>query len=107
MVHVPKRDPADFRVLRWSNRPSFEVGVEHVSIRDVSFRCTTRERTLVDLVRYGRHLGGLATAARSLHAYSAAGGRGAAVRCMADAMRIPRPARLGLDALLLGMDNAS
>ncbi|WP_338665912.1 hypothetical protein VQH23_12175 [Pararoseomonas sp. SCSIO 73927] len=106
-VHVPQRDPAELHVLRWSNHPAFEVGVERTVFQDVVIMCTTRERTLVDLVRYRRRLGGPAVAARCLRAYSAAGGRRATVRSMADATRMPHPARLVLETLLDGMDAAS
>jgi hypothetical protein len=106
-VHVPRRDRAELHVLRWSNRPAFDVGVEWAEFHDITLLRTTRERTIVDLVRYGRHLGGSAVAARCLRAYSAAGGREADVRRMADAVRLPRPARVVLDVLLAGMDGAS
>jgi len=106
-VHVPQRGKAELHVLRWSNSPAFDVGVEQIEFRDVTLLRTTRERTIVDLVRYARRLGGSATAARCLRAYSAVGGREADVRRMADAVRLPRPARVVLDVLLAGMDAAS
>jgi len=99
-IHVPKRDPSVLRTLRWSNRPAFEVGVEEVGLGGITILCTTRERTVVDLLRYGRHLGGSAEAAHCLRAYAATGGSSEAIRDIADAVRIPRPARLILDALL-------
>lgn len=102
-THFPKRDPADLRVLHWSNRPAFEVGVEEAVFCDVTIVVTSRERTIVDLVRYGRHVGGSAAAARCLWAYVTAGGSRKALRDMADAMCMPRPARLVLDVLLNGM----
>ena len=99
-THVPRRDPSVLRTLRWSNRPAFEVGVGEVGLGDLTILCTTPERTVVDLFRYGRHLGGSATAAHCLWAYTATGGSHKAICDMADAVRIPRPARLILDALL-------
>lgn len=99
-VHVPRRDPSSLRILRWSNRTAFEVGVEEVGFDEITIRCTTPERTVVDLLRYGRHLGGLATAAQCLRAYTASGGDHKAIRDIADAVRVPHAARLILDALL-------
>ncbi|PZR12910.1 MAG: hypothetical protein DI532_12125 [Azospirillum brasilense] len=106
-THFPRRDPADLRVLHWSNRPAFEVGIEQAVFCDVTIAVTSRERTIVDLVRYGRRVGGSATAARCLRAYVAAGGSREAVWGMADAMRMPHPARLALDVLLQGLGDPS
>ena len=102
-VHVPRRDRADLRVIRWSNRQAFEVGVEETSFPEGAVRCTTPERTLIDLVRYGRHAGGTATAVRCARAYFESGGTEASVGAVADALRISRPARVILETLLLGM----
>ena len=96
-VHVPRWGRTELRVLRWSNRPAFELGVEVAEFCDVTLLRTSRERTIVDLLRYGRHLGGAATAARCLRVYSATGGRETDVRNMA---------RLVLDALLGGIGAA-
>ena len=102
-VHVPRRDRADLRVIRWSNGQAFEVGVEEISFPESAVRCTSPERTLVDLVRYGRHAGGTTTAVRCARAYFEAGGTEASVGAVADALRISRPARVILETLLLGM----
>lgn len=102
-VHVPRRDRADLRVIRWSNHQAFEVGVEEISFSECAIRCTTPERTLIDLVRYGRHAGGTTTAVRYARAYFDAGGTEASVRAVADALRISRPARVILETLLLGV----
>ena len=106
-VHVPRRDRADLRVIRWSNHPAFEVGVEDASFAESTVRCTNAERTLVDLVRYGRHAGGTTTAAKCARAYFEAGGTEASVRAVAEALRISRPARVILETLLLGVGSRS
>ena len=102
-VYVPKHDPAGLQVIRWSNQQAFDVGIEDMLVPDGIVRCTTPERTVVDLVRYSRHAGGTTTAVRCLRAYIGAGGNETRIREIADALRVSRPARVVLDALLLGV----
>ncbi|PZR09200.1 MAG: hypothetical protein DI532_20605 [Azospirillum brasilense] len=103
-VYVPKLGPDELRIIRWSNRQAFGIGVTDVPVPKGIVRCTTRERTIVDLVRYGRYVGGTAAAVSCLRAYAGSGGTEEGIRKVVDALRVSRPARFVLDTLLLGME---
>jgi len=103
-VYVPKFEPSELRTIRWSNRQAFEVGVADMPVPDAVVRCTTRERTVVDLVRYSRYVGGTAAAVRCLRAYAGSGGSEARIREVVDALRVSQPARFVLDTLLLSLE---
>jgi predicted transcriptional regulator of viral defense system len=101
-VHVPKGNPTTFQTIRWSNRQAFDVGVNDLPVPSAIVRCTSPERTIIDLVRYGRRVGGTTSAARCLKVYLEHGGSENRVRRVADDLRVSRPALVILDALLLG-----
>ncbi|MGI4951351.1 MAG: type IV toxin-antitoxin system AbiEi family antitoxin domain-containing protein [Janthinobacterium lividum] len=105
-AYVMKRGAPALRVLRWSDVASFNVGVQDTVVGGARVRHTTPERTVIDLVRYGRHVGGSGIALACLRSYAALGGTALQVREMAHAIRVPAQAKVVLDTLLLSMDGA-
>ncbi len=57
-VHMAKKGHSPSRVLRWSHKGALEVGVVQGEVCGVPIRHTGPTRTIVDLIRYARHLGG-------------------------------------------------
>lgn len=101
-VYVPKTGPAPARVLRWSNAQAFHAGVQRVVLHDVTILLTGPARTVVDLVRYRRHVGGVEAASQCLRTFSRAGGTPTDLRSAAAAVGMPQRAQDALDLLILG-----
>ena len=77
------------RVLRWSFAGAFDVGVVDKKICGVRVRHTGPERTIVDLVRYGRRVGGPEPGILAARRYVATGGAMEDVVAMAAALEVP------------------
>ncbi|WP_419898638.1 type IV toxin-antitoxin system AbiEi family antitoxin domain-containing protein [Roseomonas sp. USHLN139] len=87
------------RLLRWSYEGAFEIGVEERRIGGTVIRYTGPARTLIDLVRYGRHMDGLATAAEAARSFVTGGGMFAEVVIIAEKLRVPDDTLRRLEAL--------
>ncbi len=82
------------RLLRWSYEGAFEVGVVAREICGVAVRCTGPARTVVDLLRYGRHLeGGDAVGFSAARRFAAEGGGVDELLLVADTLAVPRAVR--------------
>ena len=77
------------RVLRWSFAGAFDVGVVYKEICGVRVRHTGPERTIVDLVRYGRRIGGPEPGILAARSYVAAGGAMEDVLAVAGELTVP------------------
>ncbi|WP_159994036.1 AbiEi antitoxin N-terminal domain-containing protein [Roseomonas sp. 18066] len=76
-------------LVRWSYDGAFEEGVEERRIGGASVRHTGPARTVVDLVRYARRLGGMAPAAAATRRFVASGGAFSEVADVAMKLRVP------------------
>jgi len=101
-IYIP-RTATPPRVLRWSNDKAFYVGVQTVMLHGVTVPHTGPARTVIDLVRYGRHVGGVEAATRCLRSYTSGGGTAAELQATASAVGMPRRAQEILDLLVLGV----
>ncbi len=64
----------DHRWIRWSYPGAFTVGITEDELLGARVRWTTPARTIVDLVRYGRHLRSLGPAVEAARRYAEMGG---------------------------------
>ncbi|WP_140884657.1 type IV toxin-antitoxin system AbiEi family antitoxin domain-containing protein [Muricoccus nepalensis] len=99
-VHAARVDGPPRRTLRWSYEGAFDIGVEVKEVCGVPVRRTNAARTLVDLVRYERHLSGRDIGPRAAARFFAAGGTSTSVTEIAEAVGMPRKSREILDIVL-------
>ncbi|WP_419898632.1 type IV toxin-antitoxin system AbiEi family antitoxin domain-containing protein [Roseomonas sp. USHLN139] len=64
----------DHRWIRWSYPGAFTVGITEYDVLGARVRWTDPARTVVDLVRYGRHLRSLGPAVEAARRYAETGG---------------------------------
>jgi predicted transcriptional regulator of viral defense system len=91
------------RLLRWTYDGAFEAGIVERRIGSTSIKLTGPARTVVDLVRYGRHLGGLEPAAEATRRFVASGGAFADVAAVAMQLRVPEETLRRLETLQVAM----
>jgi len=75
--------------MHWSFRGAFDLGVVEDTVCGVGIRRTDAPRTVVDLVRYARYVGGEETGVRAGLRFVAQGGDPAAILSVAQALATP------------------
>jgi hypothetical protein len=88
-AHAPKQGQMPEQILRWSYAGAFEAGVVTDEICGVHLRRTDAPRTIVDLLRYARHLGGEDAGMQAGARYVRQGGDPAAVLEVAGRLATP------------------
>ena len=88
-VHATTVGDTPRRVLRWSYDGAFEVGVIEDEVCGVTLRRTNTVRTVVDLFRYSKHLGGIAPGIHAARRYVANGGRATDFLVVAQTLQVP------------------
>ncbi|WBV42520.1 AbiEi antitoxin N-terminal domain-containing protein [Pseudoroseomonas cervicalis] len=91
------------RLLRWTYDGAFEAGIVERRIGGASIKVTGPARTVVDLVRYGRHLGGLEPAADAIRRFVTSGGAFADVVAIAMQLRVPEETLRRLETFRVAM----
>lgn len=99
-ARVPKRGTAREQVVHWRNPGAFEVGVVQDVVCGVEVRRTDPARTVVDVFRYARYVGGEETALRIGSRFLRQGGDPASVLVTAQAVGTPRKTLSALGAFL-------
>ena len=102
-VHAAKVGRVPHRVLRWSYDGAFDVGVVEDTVCGVPIRRTTGARTVVDLIRYGRHVGGEALGIEAGRRFATAGGDIAEVSGIARQLRAPAAAMRTLEVMMASL----
>ena len=90
--HKNVLDPLPHRLLSWSWKGALEVGVVTSEVCGVPVRMTGPARTVVDLFRYARHVGGDEPGLTALRGLMRSGGSGEDVLTMARATLAPEGA---------------
>jgi len=88
-AHAPRQGDLLERLLRWSHPGAFEEGIVEDEVCGVPLRRTDAPRTIVDLVRYGRHFGGEAVGLQAGARYVRQGGDPALILQVADRLATP------------------
>lgn len=88
-VHATTVGDTPRHVLRWSYDGAFEVGVIEDEVCGVTLRRTNAVRTIVDLFRYSKHLGGLGAGIGAARRHVAKGGRTTDFLVVAEALQVP------------------
>jgi predicted transcriptional regulator of viral defense system len=91
-AHEAKAGEVPMRVLRWSYRGAFERGIEESHVCGVLVRHTGAARTILDLIRYARHLGGPDMGIAAARRFVANGGAFGDVLALAEEMKPPKEA---------------
>jgi len=99
-AHLAKEGMSPARVLRWSYAGAFEVGVVQSKVCGVPIRHTDPARTIVDLLRYARHLGGEGLGIDAGRNFLKRGGDPLAILSTAHALRIPGKAQRTLHLVI-------
>jgi len=86
---TPQQDGGNEQVVRWSYRGALEVGLTRETICGVEVTLTDPARTVVDLFRYARYVGGEETAIRAGTGFLRRGGDPAAILATADILTTP------------------
>jgi predicted transcriptional regulator of viral defense system len=87
------------RLLRWSYNGAFDAGIVEGRIGGASIRHTGPARTVVDLVRYCRRVGGLEPAATASRRFIAGGGMFSDIAAIAMRLRVPAETMRRLEML--------
>ncbi|MGI4951352.1 MAG: type IV toxin-antitoxin system AbiEi family antitoxin domain-containing protein [Janthinobacterium lividum] len=106
-AHAAIEGASPERVVRWSFRGAFEVGLVSTMICGVSVIHTDPARTVVDLIRYGRHFGGDGFGIEASRAYLEGGGAASALIDTAIATNAPLRAIGTLKTLLSALRAAA
>ena len=88
-AHTPRRGYMPEQILRWSYAGAFEEGVVTEEICGVVVRHTDAPRTVVDLLRYARYLGGEDVGLQAGARYVRQGGDPVAILGVANRMATP------------------
>ena len=96
---VASIDHADIRILHWKYAGAFEVGVKHRRVRGIEMQVTDDVRTVVDLLRYARHVGGEEVGLVVARRFLTSGGRCAELRNIALAVGAPATVHRALGIL--------
>lgn len=99
-VHDAKAGDTPHRTLRWSYEGAFDVGVVDDEVCGVPIRRTGPARTVVDLVRYARHIGGDDIGIEAGRRFTSAGGDPDEILATAKALRTPSAAMHTLEVLV-------
>jgi predicted transcriptional regulator of viral defense system len=99
-ARVPKRGSTNEQVVHWSYRGAFEVGLDTGEICGVEVRWTGPARTVVDLLRYARYVGGEDTARRVGQRFLERGGKPSTILATASALATPAKTLRSLDAVV-------
>lgn len=91
-VHEAQVGQVAHRTIRWSYEGAFDIGIVEDTVCGVPFRRTGSARTVVDLVRYSRHLGGEAIGIEAGRRLAARGGNFEEVLAIARTLRTPTAA---------------
>lgn len=98
-AHEAKAGDVAVRALRWSYEGAFERGLEEQTVCGTLVRHTGAGRTILDLIRYARLLGGPEFGIAAARKFVAAGGDFADVLGLADEMKPPKEAMRVLSVL--------
>ena len=99
-ARVPKRGTIREQVVHWRNPGAFEVGVVRDVVCGVEVRRTNPVRTVVDVFRYARYVGGEETALRIGSRFLRQGGDPGSVLVTAGAVGTPGKTLSALRAFL-------
>ncbi|WP_426954579.1 type IV toxin-antitoxin system AbiEi family antitoxin domain-containing protein [Muricoccus radiodurans] len=88
-VHATTVGDTPRHVLRWSYEGAFEVGVIEDEVCGVAIRRTNAVRTVVDLLRYSKHVGGIGAGIHAARRYVATGGRATDFLVVAETLQVP------------------
>ncbi|PZR09199.1 MAG: hypothetical protein DI532_20600 [Azospirillum brasilense] len=88
-ARIPRLGGVQEQVMHWSFRGAFDLGVVEDTVCGVGIRRTDAPRTVVDLLRYARYVGGEETGLRAGFRFVRQGGDPGAVLAAANALAIP------------------
>jgi hypothetical protein len=89
-THAAKPGKTPQRIFRWSYEGALDAGIFEGELCGVRFRHTGPARTVVDLIRYARHVGGADPGIRAAKRFVAAGGDIDEVRVISKCVGAPR-----------------
>lgn len=98
-VHEAKAGEIPQRVLRWSYAGAFETGIQEREICGTLIRYTGAPRTILDLIRYARHLSGPDIGIGAARRYVSTGGTFDDVLAIASQLKPPKEAERILTVL--------
>ncbi|MDJ0390077.1 type IV toxin-antitoxin system AbiEi family antitoxin [Roseomonas sp. E05] len=91
-ANAVKVEAVEHRWIRWSYAGAFTVGIVEAAIEGVTVRWTGPSRTVVDLVRYARHLRSLRPGVEAARRYVEAGGHPDELLAVANEVHAPAAA---------------
>ena len=91
-LHGAKLDSVPHRLLRWSFAGAFDIGIADAPVEGSALRRTGPARTVVDLIRYQRHLNAKHVGIRAGRRFKSRGGDPREILDIARRTKIPAAA---------------
>ena len=103
-THGALLDDVPHRLIRWSHPGAFDVGIIRGAFSDVRVARTGPARTVVDLIRYARHVRGEHVGIEVGRRWAASGGDARDILEVAHSMRTPAGAMHTLEVLASALE---
>jgi hypothetical protein len=102
-ANTVKVGDGEHRWIRWSFAGAFTVGISEAEVDGVRVRWTEPSRTVVDLVRYSRHLRSLRPGVEAARRYVKAGGHPDDLLDVAAKVGVPSAAQGSIEMLTMAL----